>query len=163
MRTKHAEALFLLLGVASVVTAVVMTVGSMLSVPERERHLDQLLTTLDDLARIRASLVDDEAAILRYEHLPETRPTDLAALAGRTAPGVAVDIQRREHKELGQGWVRNRMHVVFNQIALPDLGRFIDSAEQQRPPWRLVECQIKAHPSVEGAAVATLLVEGVQQ
>jgi hypothetical protein len=163
MKPERAEALLAVLALVATVAAVMMTAGSVRSVPDRRRHLDQLLETRSELVRMSAGLVDDQAALLRYQRLPEARPTDLAALADRVAPGLPVEVRRRERKEIGQDWILNRMEVVFGQIALPDLGRFIDSAERQRPPWRLVECRIEAHPSLEGEAAARLLMEGVQK
>jgi len=53
------------------------------------------------------------------------------------------------------------MEVVFSEINLSQIPGFLQAAEIQRPPWRLVECTLASSRQADGLGRVVLILEAV--
>ncbi|MDO9542494.1 MAG: hypothetical protein Q7J98_09245 [Kiritimatiellia bacterium] len=101
-----------------------------------------------------------EASFAALAAISNTAPL-LSALASATVTGTPAEIRELDSRALGRGWNVKRMEVLFKEVSLNSIADFLQSAETQRPPWRLAECVITASSKADGYGTAALTMETV--
>jgi len=154
-----------------VLSLVVLAIGILLSasafraVPGTETRLRRkaadvkVLNTLLDMRRA------DWAAVSTFEQLPELTPRTISDVVAQARPGVQPSIQQRDPRPAVAGWRIRSATLNFDDIAATDLARFMElaSADTERPPWVVVECNINASDTKPGHARATLTLEALEK
>ena len=148
--------------VVILLAGVALSVRTLGAYPAHVRHLDQKTSTLAELQRLKQTAGSDRA-LAAFAQLPSKRAADLTQLVAGIPALKRPDVRLKERRPLESGWTLLRADLSFKEILLSDLGRFIESAEQQRPPWRLAECVITATDRRAGTGNATLLMEALEQ
>ena len=139
----------------------IWTVSTLQRYPAQKRHIERKIDDLQQIAAYQRAQKGDLAAVQAFENLPANRPIDLSTLLREQAPVVQSEVRRRETRAAWGDWQAHRMEVRLERVPLDVLGRFLSAAEQQRPPWRLIESNIVATEEQPGAARATLVFEGL--
>jgi hypothetical protein len=99
-----------------------------------------------------------------FQGLATTRPPPLPALLKRHFPGAATaDVRETERIEAASGWTLRRNEVSLTDTPLDRVMAFLVDAESQRPPWRLVKCDIMAVPQVPGSGRVVLRLEALEK
>ena len=114
----------------------------------------------DDLAaleRIRAQRERDESAIHRYEALASTTPTPLQNLCTQSGIPTPPEVKTSGSTPLLDGWMLTSSDLSFSDVRLADIGRLLQFARDQRPPWILQGCQITALDDAGRARVSLSL------
>lgn len=150
------------------VAAVVLGIGVVLTIHAARRmdaislRFEKKLRNLDRLRSLQRELDRYVSAQRAFERLPAKRPIAVARLLKDGLPGWKTDDIRTFRRESVSGWVVRQEEIVFGEIPLSKLMEFVCKAEMQRPPWRLIRCDIKAC-SRAGAGRAVLLLETIEK
>lgn len=130
--------------VAAIVAAVLSSVYALRAMPERIASYNARLETFESVRR----LAERDSAMRRakgiYEAAAEDGSSDLATLVARVAPGDLFRIEPRASRPLEGGWTLAEMSLSADSVPLDAAGRLIEFLEGQRPPWRLVSCEMAA-------------------
>ena len=98
-----------------------------------------------------------------FEGLSNASPVSLASLGRATVTNATPEIRERESHNLTAGWTLWQMEVVFSEVNLSQVPGFLQAAEMQRPPWRLVECALASSRQADGLGRVVLILEAVMQ
>ncbi|MEM7393242.1 MAG: hypothetical protein AAF492_12930 [Verrucomicrobiota bacterium] len=123
--------------------------------------IDRKRADLEKLAALEKSGSGPRAYRGAFERLSETRPVDLGQLLDRTVPGLKARIRPDVARRAGGGWQTRTVRVEIDRIELDRLGVFLQQAESQRPPWRLVDCEIVA--ADEGGGKVSLVLVALEK
>ncbi len=163
MRRPDHSTWWLIGGSATLLIGMLWSLSNIQRYPAQRRHIERKHADLRQMAALHASRERELDAVRAFDHLPAGRPPDWTFLLREQAPGIAAEVRRRDSRDAWGSWQAHRMEVTFEPIPLNDLGRLLTAAEQQRPPWRLVEGNILAADQRPGAARATLVFEGLSK
>lgn len=131
--------------------------------PAQRRYIERKQADLQQMAALHESLQRQLDTVRAFDDLPSSRPPDWSSLLRDHAPDFPAEVRRRDTRDAWGPWQAHRMEVAFEHIALDALGQLMSAAEQQRPPWRLVEGNIRAANQRPGMARATLVFEGLSK
>ncbi|MBI2437400.1 MAG: hypothetical protein HYV36_01100 [Lentisphaerae bacterium] len=126
-------------------------------------RLQGKLETLAQLSIIKQTHDRHQRSRQAFEALSNTVPVALATLAGATITSAAPEIRERETRSLVSGWTLRQAEVVFNEVDLSKVSGFLQAAENQRPPWRLVECALSSSRQADGLGRAVLILEALEK
>ena len=115
--------------------------------------------TLSQLAAIKQTHDRHQAAQRVFEGLSNTAPATLASLGRIAVTNATPEIREREARNLTAGWTLRQMEVVFSKVDLNQVPCFLHMAEQERPPWRLVECTLASSRQADGLGRVVLIME----
>ena len=149
-------AVVLLAGVAA-------TVQSVRATPEKTRQLERKVADLGRLRKWQAEHLDDLAALQPFETLKSREPVSLADLARKSFADARPDLRFRESRPAAGGWRVNTADVLLEKVRLPEVSLFVLAAENQRPPWKLVECSVTASGQSPGYGRAVLVFEALEK
>ncbi|MBI2440952.1 MAG: hypothetical protein HYV35_06220 [Lentisphaerae bacterium] len=121
------------------------------------------LETLAQLAALKQTHDRHQRSRQTFEHLTNAAPADLASLAGATVSNATPEIREREARNLVAGWTLRQAEVVFNEVDLSKVSGFLQAAENQRPPWKLVECTLLSSRKADGLGRAVLILEALEK
>ncbi|MFH1969168.1 MAG: hypothetical protein ABIJ53_02490 [Verrucomicrobiota bacterium] len=119
------------------------------------------IETLTQLAAIKQTRDRHQAALRVFEALSNAAPTALASVGRITVTNATPEIRERESRNLTAGWTLRQMEVVFSEVNLSQVPSFLQAAEMQRPPWRLVECMLASSRQADGLGRVVLILEAV--
>jgi len=117
--------------------------------------------TLSQLAAIKQTRDRHQAALRVFESLSNAAPAALASLGHAAVTNATPEIRERESRNLTAGWTLHQMEVVFSEVELNQIPCFLHMAENERPPWRLVECTLASSRQADGFGRVTLVMEAV--
>ena len=120
--------------------------------------LERRRDTLEDLRREERSLSSDHLAVEAYEALPRQAGVSLKELVASELPSAPVEIHEQPVRTLRDKWVQRTAEVILEETHLAGVGRFLDRAESERPPWRLESCSISATDDGPGKGRVNLVV-----
>lgn len=133
----------------------------------------QLQRKMGDLAELRELGGEDarrQAALAVFETLPSKRPRPIGEILSATLPGAQPTSRQREARPADGGWSVRSVELLFDQVGLADLGRFLAQAESmpespgdRRPPWRVAEINVTASDGPPGAGRVSLTVEALEK
>ena len=115
--------------------------------------------TLSQLAAIKQTRDRHQAALRAFEALSNAAPAELASLGRAAVTNAPPEIRERESRNLAAGWTLRQMEVVFSEANLSQVPDFLQAAEMQRPPWRLVECTLASSRQSDGLGRVVLIME----
>lgn len=134
-----------------------LTAWSWRALGDARRVHETRVQTLAELHALEAESGRDRDGFHAFEQLGATNvPCALVAAAAIVAPSAQAGVSAEKVEKLTGGWNLRRADVEFADIALHDAGRFIEYVESQRPPWRLVACEISASGPARGRVKLTL-------
>jgi hypothetical protein len=147
----------------------VFLAGILASVAAIRQNLDlrgkirSKIETLAQLVAMKQTRDRHQAALRVFEGLSNASPVSLASLGRVTITNVTPEIRERESRNLTAGWTLRQMEVVFSEINLGQVPGFLQAAEGQRPPWRLVECTLASSRQADGLGRVVLILEAVEK
>jgi hypothetical protein len=121
---------------------------------------------LDDIAQLevlKRGHAAEFAAVAAFEKLPSKTPPPLPRLLKEAFPGGGVAARHREPQPLMDGWALRAAELTFDEMPLAEVGRFMGTAAEDRPPWTLVECRVTASGPAPGTGRATLVLEALEK
>lgn len=143
----------------------VFMVGVLASILAFRQNLDlrgkmqNKMATLAGLTEMKQTRDRHQAALRVFEGLSNAPSVSLASLSRAALTNAAPEIRERESRNLTAGWMLRQMEVVFNEVSLSQIPDFLQAAEMQRPPWRLVECTLASSRQADGLGRAVLILE----
>lgn len=144
-------------------SGIVLAVKVAGSVPPARDQLTRVGVNLHRLALLESDLARYEAARSLFEALPVKRASALEQLAsGVFREAKSPEIQEQETIAVGE-WFLKRYEVSFPDAPLAHVLEFASLAEAQRPPWRLVQCEIRASSRTSGTGHVTLVFESLEK
>jgi hypothetical protein len=117
------------------------------------------IETLSQLVAIKQARDRHQAALRVFEGLSNAAPAALASLGRATVTNATPEIRERESRNLTAGWTLRQTEVVFSEVNLDQVPVFLQAAEMQRPPWRLVECTLASSRQADGLGRVVLILE----
>ena len=151
-------------GVALAVLAlgVALTVQSIRTTPQKVRQFKRKAADLVHLADLQRGRLRDQAAMGMFEKLSSKKPVSIAELA-KSYASLRPDIRLREAKPAAGDWVVRSADVTCEGAKLSDAALLILTLENQRPPWKLIECGITAGDQGAGYGRASLVFEALEK
>ncbi len=117
------------------------------------------IETLAQLVAMKQTRDRHQAALRIFEGLSNASPVSLASLGRAIITNATPEIRERESRNLTTGWTLRQMEVVFSEVNLNQISGFLQAAEMQRPPWRLMECTIASSRQADGLGRVVLILE----
>lgn len=140
-------------------TGVLASIATIRQNLELRGKIRNKIETLARLAAIKQTRDRHQAALRVYEGLSNAIPVSLASMGRAIVTNATPEIRERESRNLAAGWTLWQMEVVFNEINLNQIPNFLQAAEMQRPPWRLVECTLASSRQADGLGRVVLILE----
>ena len=119
------------------------------------------IETLAQLVAMKQTRDRHQAALRVFEGLSNASPVSLASMSRAIVTNATPEIRERESHNLTAGWTLWQMEVVFSEVNLSQVPGFLQAAERQRPPWRLVECTLASSRQADGLGRVVLILEAV--
>ncbi len=163
MKRPDKESGWLIGGMLIFLVGVAWTFSSLQRYPAEHRRIERKRSDLQEIINVQRAQEQELAAVRLFDQLPAPRPPDLAALIREQLPDSPAEVRQRETHPAWDAWQAHRMEVRFESIPVHEIGRLLTLAEQQRPPWRLVEGNIRAAEDRPESARATLIFEGLMK
>ena len=148
---------------AALLAGVAATVQSVRATPEKTRQLERKVADLGRLRKWQEERQDHLAALQPFEALKSPSPVLLADLAKKSFADARPDVRFREARPAADGWRVNTADVLLEKVRMADVSLFILAAENQRPPWKLVECSMTAGEQSPGYGRAVLVFEALEK
>ena len=117
------------------------------------------IETLAQLVAMKQMRDRHQAALRVFEGLSNASPVSLASMGRAIVTNATPEIRERESRNLTAGWTLRQMEVVFSEVNLSQVPGFLQAAEMQRPPWRLVECTLSSSRQADGLGRVVLILE----
>ena len=143
----------------------VFLIGILAAIATLRQNLDlcgkirNKIETLAQLVAMKQTHDRHQAALRVFEGLSNAAPVSLASMSRAIVTNATPEIRERESRNLTAGWTLWQMEVAFNEINLSQIPGFLQTAEMQRPPWRLVECTITSSRQADGLGRVVLIME----
>lgn len=149
-------------GIALLAGAALYGYSSYRAIGEARERLAEKNRLLTQLAQMEADLSAFTAARDVYASAAADRTADPAALPRDT--GLTYrDNRVADVPPVAAGWVLHRREVAFHEASLARVMAFVDAAQASRPPWRLVEADIRASAHTPGVGQVVLVLETVER
>lgn len=142
------------------ILASIVTIRQNLGLNEKIRNKKE---TLSQLAAIKQTRDQHQAALHVFEALSNAAPAALASVGRAAVTNATPEIRERESRNLTAGWTLRQMEMVFSEVDLSQVPSFLQAAEMQRPPWRLVECTLASSRQADGLGRVVLIIEAVEK
>ena len=146
---------------AVLLAGVAATVQTVRATPEKTRQLERKTVDLGRLRAWQEEHLDDLAALQPFEGLKSTEPVSLADLAKKSFADARPDLRFRESRPAAGGWRVDTADVLLEKVRMAEVSLFVLAAENQRPPWKLVECSMTAGEQAPGYGRAVLAIDAV--
>ena len=131
---------------------------------ETTRLLDKKQADIETLRSLDRRVRPGEVARRRFEEMAvDPAAVSLDDLAARVMAGVHIDDSRTMTDAIEPGWNVRRVEWTLHHVPFDPLMTFVREAEAQRPPWRLVECTLRASSASPGAGQAVIMLETVER
>lgn len=147
---------------ALAVAALAWTLDTALSAPRRRARLDRKAEAIRALDRLAASRAPDRAWLDALEADGARTPPPLDRLAAGRFPDGSATATPRSATPLTDGWQLRETLLTLSSVPYAELPAFCDDAARQRPPWRLVEADLRPG-ATPGTGDARLLFEAPER
>ncbi|MBP7829360.1 MAG: hypothetical protein KA248_05540 [Kiritimatiellae bacterium] len=123
------------------------------------------LSDLDQLRALQAGRAREEQAVSFFENMSGHAPVPLRETVGRLLPGFPSAVRVGEDRPAASGWVVRQAEIGLDPVPFTEIGRLLAELQGDgtRPPWRLVECQIKAAEQGAGQGRVTLGMQALEK
>lgn len=126
---------------------------------DRREKIRNKIETLNKLLVMKQAHDRHQAAWHAFEGLSNATPVSLVSMGRAIVTNVTPEVRERESRNLMPGWTLWQMEVVFNEVNLSQIPNFLQAAEMQLPPWRLVECTLASSRQADGLGRVVLIME----
>ena len=147
----------------------VFVAGVLASIATLRQNLDlrgkirNKIETLAQLAALKQTRDRHQAALRVFEGVSNAAPVSLASMSRAIVTNATPEIRERESRNLTAGWTLWQMELVFSEVNLGQVPGFLQAAEMQRPPWRLVECTLASSRQADGLGRVVLILETAEK
>lgn len=123
------------------------------------------LSDLDQMRELQAGRAREEQAVAFFENLPGHAPVPLREAVGRLLPGFPSAVRAGEDRPAASGWVVRQAEITLDPVPFTEIGRLLAELQGDgtRPPWRMVECQIKTAEQGAGQGRVTLAMQALEK
>jgi len=97
-----------------------------------------------ELQRLLAEQERGRAARESWEKMPNPPPDFWGGLVSTGAFSGRLEYSRAKRIPAGDGWIAWQHEVSFADAAFSNAVQLIQTAESACPPWRLIQCSIRA-------------------
>ncbi len=163
MSTANSQRLFLLMATIALVVAVVFSAVQLRQAGQRRASIERKLDTLSRLEIMREQQVAWQSALRPFEQLEADRPPELARLLREHYPGLRAEVQRLEQVAAWPGWQVEQYRLRIESLPAETVGTVLHMLESQRPPWKLLEGQVRASAQQTDQVRLNLVVEGLRR
>lgn len=150
-------------GLAVFVIGILLTVTNLQQMPEFTRKLETKVNNLKQLRAMRNAGGQYQAALGAFQALTNPAPVSLSGLAATCITNAVPEIRARDSHRLKNDWTLTQVEVIYSEIDLNLLSPFVTAAESQRPPWKLIECEIEALRPAGGFGRTVLVFESLKK
>ena len=147
----------------AVIAGAGLTAGSLSQSRTVFQRLDRKRVDVERLEAMQNEMTRRRAMVARFAELKRVAPAPIADLVKSVIPDSAPEIHEPPPQPVVPGWSAQRAEISFAGVSLDRLARFIVQAESQRPPWRVVECAIRAPAPPGDTAPVRLVVEALER
>lgn len=155
---------------AACVLGVALTLQSGYALGAARQQIRKKIADLAELRDLGGGAARQQAAMAVFDALPLKRPRPISEILSEALPGAQATYHQRDARPADGGWSVRSVEVLFDQVGLADLGRFITQAEampeaqgDRRPPWRLAEINITASERTPGTGRVSLILEALEK
>jgi len=148
----------------SVAVGILMTLATVRRIPGHTERLRRKISDTENLAALANDAARAEAKVDAFEQLPVHSPTPLSSILTNVFPaGMTAEIREMDSGPAKEGWQRQKFEVAFGEAPMDGVLRFVAAAENSRPPWLLVRCDLASAPGNTGSGRAVLWFEGLEK
>ncbi len=152
-----------MVGVVMCLVGIALSVDMLRTFRSRVDRMQQKAQQVGELHRLRAQAAEMDGMLRAVEPYAGSSAGSLETLKDEALPGEAAEVRERERVTLTAGWTGRQADVQLKNVPIKGLMRFIRMAEEQRLPWRLRSCTIRAASDRRGTGDATLVMETIQR
>lgn len=121
------------------------------------------LAELDGLRRLESQLRPYLDGKADAEALVSTAPCEPRDILARIASGLHVEEGKEERAAIALGWTLRRKEFVFGPSPFSNVMAFVEQAEEQRPPWRMVQGTFRAATPDGGMGQTAVILEALEK
>ncbi len=147
----------------TLLTGVVLSASTWSNYTKTDRRIDLLLGYIDTLVLMQQPAQAQQSALDLITQLPQPNLVSLENLAAISGAAKHATIRQTHLTPLPDGWQARTIEVSATNISHTILSNFLQQAESQRPPWRLVKCDLRGSDQQSQSASATLTFEGLEK
>ena len=151
--------LLMVAGIVLLVTGAALTPGTADRLAAARAALAEQARYREALARLAQQVEPMEARREAFEAIPATGAVDVDAFVRGTAPGLRPRDVRREAEPLVGDWERLQIEFALDEAPVGRALSLIAAGMQQRPPWRLNRCVVRASAGSPGEGTVVLAFE----
>jgi hypothetical protein len=133
-----------LAAVASLVCGALLTLTSVRNLRAAEDRSRSTRSHVEQLEAHEARFNRSLDARQAFEKLSSKKPVPLDALLAKAFPGKTPQDVRESYREIGEGWGVRRREFSLAEVPFAGVMAFLREAENRRPPWRVLKCDIRA-------------------
>lgn len=152
----------LIAGLVLVVT-VMFSIAQLSQAIQRRASVERKQDTLNRLEAMLEQQSSWQAILQPFNQLDADRPPELARLLREHYPGLRADVQRVDEVAAWPGWQAERYRLRIESLPADTVGTVLHMLETQRPPWTLIEGQVRASAQQADQVRLSLIVEGVRR
>jgi len=106
---------------------------------------------------------DANTAVHTFEQLPNPHPVPIRQLLRDVVGDQDYSAQAPPPKPMIKGWLVRQMDISFTNIELGQMAAFLEKAEAQRPPWRLVRYVVHSSSEAGGKGRVSFSLEALDK
>jgi hypothetical protein len=144
---------------------ILLTARAVWRTPPVAEQIRAKLQDLEQMRQLQAGKRHEDSAVAFFEQMRDRNPAPLQEMVGRVFPGLPAEVHSREGKAAVAGWVARRAEFSLDAVALSEISRLLVELQGDgtRPPWQLMECQVKASEQSLGYGRVTLGVRALDK
>lgn len=148
---------------AAVVAGLAWSAATLAGRPAVAARLDRRASELRQLREMADESARRRAMVTALDRFAGAASVSVSTLAENALPGLAADIRTREPEPAGPGWRARRVDVDLSGIPFERAAAFMSEAERCRPPWRVIECVVRASRQGDGQGQIRLVLESLER
>jgi hypothetical protein len=147
----------------AVAAGAVWTVSTLASRGATAARLDRRAAELQHLRAMESESVRRRAMIAALDRTGGGAPISVSTLVQNVLPGLSADVRAREPEAAASGWRARRVDVDLAGVPFERAAAFMSEAERCQPPWRVIECSVRASRQGEGLGQVRLVLESLEK
>lgn len=144
---------------AAVALALVMTAHSLATLDHARRQWRRKLADRGELVRLTGECARQQAVVRRCAERNWGAPAALAEVARDSTGGAGWEVRETEPVASLPEWTVRRASAQASGVAYVHVGRLLQAAATQEPPWTLAACSIRASAQADRATRVELTFE----
>ena len=148
----------------SIAAGALMTLATVRRMPGTSERLRAKISAAESLSALADDAARTEQTVDAFERLPAHNPAPLSTILTNVFPdGMTAEIREMDGGPAAEGWQRQRFEVAFREAPMDGVLRFAAAAENSRPPWLLVRCELASASGNTGSGRAVLWFESLEK